>query len=317
MFRRFPPVRLILALVIMALWSYVAWQPQTRDLVLQHLRLMKTPSRLYSSGNLDLNRAEDRIVDAAYGREQKRIWLDKYPNEVTLLAAHVRGYVGWLGLGRRRDGPLTSSFPQWSVITERFEGSIGGMPMGGIPEPSVSPIIEREKTDYYLLLTERGRRLEPQNTFWDWMEMAFLIAAQRDSEVDAVLRRAATKSDFDDHVSDELLANRKVLSRQMLDSTARLTALSGIPYHHTSPMRLTTYFLAQRTMGLRLQGRDKEALEHGLRAMRLARLVRLKASTTSVSNQGMGYEGVIIARAQVPLGNGISTQSKVSIRNTN
>lgn len=297
---RFSPARFLLVAIIAALWVRLVSQENTRALFGQHLRLALAPPQRYVYDELDDTRAEDRVVNVLNGQNQKSL-LERYPNDVALLAACMRRYVGKDpdSVLSRRDGPLTSRDANWSVIAPNYQGSLGASPLNVAPTPQPTPPLDQSR--YYLSLIKRGQKLEPRNTFWDWMEMAVLIGKRRDAEVDAVLQRAILKNDFNDHTSDEIKASVIVGSRRTLVADAKTMAMNAAGYHHVSPMYATARFLAQRTMGLRLQGRDEEALQHGLRVMRLARIMRLRASMPLISDVGKRYEIIVITKARLSL----------------
>ena len=72
-----------------------------------------------------------------------------------------------------------------------------------------------------LFLADRGQRLEPQNSFFDWMKLAALIALHRDDEAIRVLHAASNKRGYDSHLRDQISATVATYQRIRADSGGR------------------------------------------------------------------------------------------------
>jgi hypothetical protein len=84
-----------------------------------------------------------------------------------------------------------------SVVVPTLRPGIGG-PSSAIPENNYLP------SDLILALelARRGQKLEPDNTFFDWMAARALFALNRDDEASEVLIAASRKTGFDLHYRD-------------------------------------------------------------------------------------------------------------------
>ncbi|BCM91778.1 hypothetical protein IAD21_03653 [Abditibacteriota bacterium] len=286
----------------MLLWSAVGFDREAREVARQQLHNAIVPySRNIRYESLNANRADELLILATFKDKRISPLVERFPDDITLLAIYVRGNDA-LNCHRRL-GPSFSDYLEWSV-------KISG---GNVPgAPSASTDIEEDlknrpsphDTANVLHFIVRGQKLEPQNTFWDWMEMAALLAAGRENELPRVLNNAARKSYWDDHVVAEMHASSSWNQREnsLFAPAAKTQSYSWIPLRHLSHLRNVVRALAQQVMGLRLQKRDDEALQLGLQAMRLARMVRLEANTPITSLVGTACERIILREARVPLG---------------
>jgi len=57
---------------------------------------------------------------------------------------------------------------------------------------------------HLIALAERGRRLEPDNCYFDWVLACFLFAARRDADALDVLHAGTRKPRFDSHLKDDM-----------------------------------------------------------------------------------------------------------------
>jgi hypothetical protein len=57
-----------------------------------------------------------------------------------------------------------------------------------------------------IAVAQRGRQLEPDNSYYDWALMYFYFAGYRDADAYRVLKEASRKPRYDDHSYDEVLA---------------------------------------------------------------------------------------------------------------
>ncbi|RYX81167.1 hypothetical protein EON83_25250 [bacterium] len=307
MFRRFSPARLVTALVIVVLWAVVLSDTEGRETVRQQLHNSLMPSSLkYDYSWFDETRAEERIVRVARDEHKKtRHLVERFPDDAALLAIYVRRSNAFRNF--HREGPLLSQFDAWSVQIREVPPVLPpGMGMAMPPgisggSQSVSPTAK--ETQEILRLIARGQRLEPQNTYWDWMEMAALSSAGRQNELPRIVKRAVLKSDWDDHVADDMRARTLWNERRqsMFTPAAKTFGYGGVLLHHLSIIRNATRAVAQQVMGLRLQERDDEALQLGLQTVRLARIIRLKANLPITSISAASYERIMIRSARVPL----------------
>lgn len=298
--------------LVLALWFAVGQNRDTRELLRLHGRAALAPRSFDFRFPFDNSpRVDLQMSDAEEELDWPRLraLVEANPRDATLLATAVRRDAVGFRSSSNRVGPLVGPYPNWSVqLGYNYPASPVGAPGPGVPAPppAFAPIPTLPPSDVarFLGLVRRGQALEPQNTFWDWMEMAALVNTGRERELDAIARRAARKSVFDDHISEALRARIALFKRQKAGFAPGVTveAYASQLLPHLSPIRTTTQFLAQRVMGLRLQHRDDEALSLGMDCLRLARMIRLQATTPITSHVGKRCEQIIIRNARVPLG---------------
>ncbi|RYX81168.1 hypothetical protein EON83_25255 [bacterium] len=302
MFRRISPFQLIFAVLVVALWGAVLFDRDARQLAYRHGRFAMGPR----SFNFTLpfeptERVDLQMVDAQENRDKKkfRALVEANPHDAALLAIYIRSNDMMPKAYLRRDGPLASVYPNWSVQVEPPPSRPREI-IANLPQEKLQLV----DTKGYLNLVARGRNLEPQNSYWDWMEMVALIEARRERELDAIAHRAARKLIFDDHTGEEMRARLAYLNRQKLafEPNNTVMVVSAVLLPHLSAITNASRFLAQRVMGQRLEGHNKEALSLGLDGMRLARQIRLQATWPITSIVGGRCERMFIEKAQVRLG---------------
>ncbi len=298
--RFFSGWRLGITAYLLVLWSWVWLGSDSRVVLQQHLRAATVPRNFdYSVDLPPMQSLEWQMANAQEigDDEQLRALVEANPRNPVVLAIYLRRNHVLPRSNGGSNGPLDSSFPDWSVRIRDANTVLPGSPEFVAPQP-------RLDLHEYLKLARRGQQLEPQNTYFDWMEMTALVALGRPRELDAVARRAARKTVFDDHGTDELRARIAYFPRQkpLFEPAAKVSAFSGLLLPHLSPIRNVTRSLAQRVMGLRLQKRDDEALALGINTMRVARLMRLQSSSPLPSQVGLVCEAIAMRSARVPLG---------------
>jgi hypothetical protein len=140
----------------------------------------------------------------------------RYPNDAAALAYYVRSDQR---MNRPLDdnGPLSSSNLAWSVTVDNYSSNSAPPPPGvsatsyNFP-PDFGKIRRngffdtRQEYDATLELIRHGQKLEPQNTYFDWMLILALLQGDRGKEAIQVVEKAWQKTDFDDHTDDEFIA---------------------------------------------------------------------------------------------------------------
>lgn len=83
-----------------------------------------------------------------------------------------------------------------------------GSPAFGAPAFSSNPIKPPtpKELSTAIALARRGQTLEPNNLFYDWALLYFLLCARRDDEALRVLDIGSRKTHFDDHLLDNIAA---------------------------------------------------------------------------------------------------------------
>jgi hypothetical protein len=176
--------------------------------------------------------------------------LQKYPNNVTLLALRLRiafsnMYGGRIG-GEMSDGNFTNN------------------QAAGIPSPEVSkepPTYTKAELQRAIALAARGQKLEPNNGYFDWLKACFLILAWRDGEAFSALDAAASKKRFDDHSLDaqqaKMRARSTALGRPLLLEEKLLEQFNTLYPQYARDREMARIFAWQ---SLKAQRRGEHAL---------------------------------------------------------
>jgi hypothetical protein len=113
-----------------------------------------------------------------------------------------------------------------------------------------------------LKLARRGQKLEPNNTFFDWMLMHFLFAARYDDEAVQVLRHASHKTGFDMHWHKKMNAVFTVAERSNPQlAEEKWTIMEGIPLRYLSLLRHISRMTLWTAMQKEDAGDGKAAVE--------------------------------------------------------
>jgi hypothetical protein len=101
-----------------------------------------------------------------------------------------------------------------------------------------------KELQHAISIAERGRKLEPQNAFFDTALFTLLLASRRDEAALRVLDRASRKKTYDDHELDRVqnsIAARELIRPLVLEEKRNLTS------HFYSMRRRTHYSFANWT----------------------------------------------------------------------
>lgn len=74
------------------------------------------------------------------------------------------------------------------------------------PIPAPTPSYTRNELNHAIAVAQSGQKLEPQNSYFSWTLIYFLLCARRDDEAIRVLDAASRKPRYDDHSCDVLAA---------------------------------------------------------------------------------------------------------------
>jgi len=221
---------------------------------------------------LDLPRGPER-TRALEGLEQK------FPDDASICGAQIVMSVDQLHLGNRRQlGPSSNPDPNWSVKLTKVE----------TPSP--------ETLRFWFVAANRGGKLEPNNTFWDWAKIIGLLAANRDDEIWPVLRAASSKTGYDDHANDGALARLRLAKKNgIVSPISQIATGASILFPHYATMREASRQISDDASGLRLSRdpqKHKQALE-GLRDFVLmSRAMRLESKSFIGSLVGQAIEAI-------------------------
>ncbi|BCM90222.1 hypothetical protein IAD21_02073 [Abditibacteriota bacterium] len=278
--------------VFFVLWILWFLLPPTREVARsQWTARLLTASTSNSDSESDTSRdaAFVRAMNSAgtaYGQSSKR-WISlealgrRFPNDAGICAAQIVASTSELHHGARRQlGPSSNSDLNWSVKLNKIQ-------------PPTTVLLKS-----WFAATARGAKLEPNNTFWDWVQIMGLLAANRDDEVWPVLRAARNKTGYDDHVNDGALARLRVAQQQIIISpVGQIGIASATLFPHYAAMREAARQISDDASGLRLSGepaKQKQALE-GLRDFaQLARVMRRESKSFIGSLVGMAMESIAL-----------------------
>ena len=221
----------------------------------------------------------------------------RFPRDAALLSWAAAARVANLRLSTRVAGPLSSSFPNWSVQKT---------PTGaGAPSPG-SPWLKvvrgaRPAWDAVAQTARRGQVLEPGNGFWWWLETMALLGARRDEDVWRVLKVGGQKAFYNDHASELRLAlyHARKRSQGVVPVSA---SISGVVVNSPIWWRLREVVsqTCENIIGARLMGRHTTALEGGRDLVRMGRLVRRSLFAPVHASVGVALELITLQNAQAP-----------------
>lgn len=158
----------------------------------------------FDPGEIDTeNTTDPRVLavtaasrDNGFGRSLDPL-IKRHPNETWLLARRLQMSVEKMRLDRT-GGELSDSKLKQNQAAKR-------------PSPerlNVKPNFTPADLEKCIALAKQGQKLEPDNAFWDWMLVYFLLSGWRDEEAWPFLESGSHKAHFNMHQSDWLLAER-------------------------------------------------------------------------------------------------------------
>ncbi len=186
----------------------------------------------------------------------------------------------------------------------RYEGPLSNPGGTGAPlKPPAVPDSPRADYDRFIALARRGQRLEPNNTFFDWMILYALYATRRDDEARAVLKLAARKTGYDEH-SREVILNRLAVQRRL--NGAPLTPLEDLNawaitfFPHYGKMRQTARWISEGVIADRAAARHTRALDTAFDLTKLSRVLRRESYSLIGSLVGTAMESIAILKTVAP-----------------
>ncbi|HEX8237711.1 MAG TPA: hypothetical protein VF600_17340 [Abditibacteriaceae bacterium] len=194
-----------------AIWFVVLCVPQ--------LRLLFSVQTKGSSLGLQQYPWTPRFEDEAFSPEKLA---QQYPNDLDILL--MKAHQGNSKAGTQAIDALLRRFPNDKLlIAVRLKRSLGWMRHDRLagdlsnpnPPPYATPSPEKSTTppnftpqelQRAISVVQRGRQLEPDNSYYDWALIYFYMAAYRDEDAYRVLSKASRKPRFDDHSYDETIS---------------------------------------------------------------------------------------------------------------
>jgi len=269
--------------LVLAIWCGVLLSPELR-LLLRAQAAPQWPIFLRIIG----------VKDEGFARV-----LREHPNDPRVLAYEIEHYVppedlsyppkktteDYRKVRLRNADRLIEKFPRetWLIqsrllLTLRTRFTLNGAEGKVAPKyPAYQDASELspEETRRALKVAERGARLDPQNTFYDWMRAAFLFSLHRDEEAMQALDEGARKEHYDDGILRDIQNRDAVRALQSpLLWEDRVSIMSEIALPQFSVLRLTSYAALSRAVLAEEKGDHKRALEIYGAQMNLLRVLR-------------------------------------------
>jgi hypothetical protein len=226
-------------------------------------------------------------------------WLQKEPNDAYLLSLVLREKIKRLRHDRY-DGPLTnpnylSAPPTPTPVSPHKTGNGGNKPVPPISQPLSE--VEKEQWNEFIALARRGQKLEPENTYFDWMLLYGLYATRQDNEARTVLRKAATKTKYDDF-EGEFLRSRMAIIPQAYGRPYLPTDESFVlnsPFSSEAvKFRQIARWCMETVIFDRKKGDHTRALNSAFDMVRLGRTMRRESRTIIGSLLGQAYQAIAV-----------------------
>lgn len=191
-------------------------------------------------------------------------------------------------LNRAKDWePLLQKFPQEAWIRAAYMVALSGeFQSGRVPGTlntlSGTPVPREKKPSFssleiqkVLVICQRGARLEPENSFWNWMEALFLFGARRDSEALNAIAKGSHKKYYDDHVLEVSRHQTDAESRfRALALEQKITASQGMAFPHLSQWRRVSSLATWQALQKQKRGDWNGGLQIRADVARLSSLLR-------------------------------------------
>ncbi len=195
----------------------------------------------------------------------------QHPNDPRILAAQIEDLSeadlsgDYRKQQLRKYDALIEEFPrqEWLIQNRLRLSMLKNLPID-ISESKVdeSPWLSRSEIQQALKIAERGARLNPQNSFYDWIRAISLFSLKRDKDALRALQQGADKPRFDDGVLHDMQIRDAVhaLQRsQIWEERVSTTAATLMP--HFAQIRKANRAAIRRGLQAERQRNDKRALE--------------------------------------------------------
>jgi hypothetical protein len=209
------------------------WRGVFQDLHLP-LSISKSSSPLLQIEYLrrNLTATGNQAIDEKKETELMQSVVNRHPNDAALLAYYLRKEKK-LYRGLNEKGPLASNNLAWSVIVNEGSDNFSPAQLHPSNNPNFGkirhngPFSTKKEYEDTLALIRRGQKLEPQNTYIDWMLMYVLLLGDREKQAIDVLENAWQKTDFDDHTSDESMAMTEPYKSSGLETNIKYSVFNA------------------------------------------------------------------------------------------
>lgn len=212
-----------------------------------------------------------------------------YPRDAYVVSLQIGRDMRGLFSGRG-PGPLTASdfppYPKGSPIPD--------------PLPKASPPEQWQKV---IDLARRGQRLQPNNTYFDWVLLHALLATKRDDEAHRVIALAAKKTGFNaferDAILNEMAYKRLALGSPLSPRELLEAQLLRTP-DNVSILRKTTRWGMETVIADRQAGRHERAIDTTFGLAKMGRIMRREGYSITAHVVGTDCEAIAFGNAAVP-----------------
>jgi len=160
----------------------------------------------------------------------------------------------------------------------------------------------------FLRKAKYAATLEPDNTFFDWMQMAPLFALHRDGEALALLNASAGKMRYDEHRAEQKLAalrareiNGRLSPFQLVSAPGSDAEFGEVGMQNAGMMTGVTQCAMGHVLELRQNNHPSEALKLAFNLLKLTKLVRRQSYTLAGSENGTEMETTVLLGICPPL----------------
>jgi hypothetical protein len=269
------PRRLSLAglILMVVIWSGVLLTPKLRLLLRSQLHAQPLSQWVLSFLPLD----ETPLKTLA----------QRHPNDPRILAAQIEDLSDadlsedYRKQQLREYDALIEKFPRekWLIQNRLRLSVLGGLAIdtGEMQAQSMRDThsnYSRAEILQALKMAERGARLDPQNSFYDWMRAIFLFALHRDEAALRALQQGARKTNYDDGVLRDMQirdAVRTLQSPQLWEDRVSVNSAFLLP-HYAKMRRANLAAIWQGTLAERA-GNHARALEIYGAQMKLSQMM--------------------------------------------
>ncbi len=204
---------------------------------------------------------DDKRVEIHAARHSKAALgrlMERYPQDAFIVTLALREQMNNLNSGRN-EGPLTN--PNYPAAP---------------PKPNRVPTSSWAEWNRLIALARRGQKLEPNNTYFDWLLLYGLYSTRQDDAARAVLAQAARKTGYDDHVRDATLNHLSVLHLAYsapLSPRDQFSTYEILLYEYGSMTQVARWAMEGAIID-RQSGRHDRALNAAFDVLRLGRVMR-------------------------------------------
>ncbi|BCM90221.1 hypothetical protein IAD21_02072 [Abditibacteriota bacterium] len=288
-------------LIFVLLWALWLLIPSTREAALSQWKerfvtFSSEPDPADSSRDAGFVRALNASIKNRQSKAPEELG-QRFPNDAAICAMQIiRSSLELHLRDTRQPGPSSSGEPNWSVKLAKIEKS--------------PPAFLKS----WFAATQRGMKLEPNNTFWDWSLVMGLLAARRDDKVGSVLQAARSKTDYNDHERDSVLAQVNYLKRQrgLVTPISQISIAAAALSPHFAGMREATRQIIDNASGARLSGdpqKQQQALQELADVLHLGRVLRRESKSSIGSLVGQAIEGIVLWSGSTGIRSGARVRS--------